>query len=97
MLCLLWMLGKILWDFWRELRSLPHGEAGDTRFILEGMVAVMAAMLITGWFELNVGDSEVLLLFLALVGCGYSAITLRKSARSSVDLPAESRLPHPAH
>ena len=34
----------------------------------------MLATLVVGLFELNLGDSEVLLFFLGLIGCGYAAM-----------------------
>jgi O-antigen ligase len=72
MLALMWMLGKILWDFLRALRRLPPGES-DARFLLHGGVAVMLAILVAGFFELNLGDSEVLFMFLTVVAAGYTA------------------------
>ena len=72
MLALMWMLGKILWDFLHALRRLPPG-ASDARFLLHGGVAVMLAILVAGFFELNLGDSEVLFMFLTVVAAGYTA------------------------
>ncbi len=73
MLILVWMLGKILWDFLSALRRLRPGP-NDERFILHGAVAVIIGTLISGIFELNLGDSEVLMAFLAVVACGYLAV-----------------------
>ena len=72
MLVLVWMLGKMLWDFRRAARALPPGPS-DERFILHGAAAVVVATLISGLFELNLGDSEVLMTFLAVAACGYVA------------------------
>jgi putative inorganic carbon (HCO3(-)) transporter len=71
-LALLWMLGKILFDFLRQIRKLPPGRS-DARFVLHGGVAVVVATMIAGFFELNLGDSEVLTMFLIVAGCGYIA------------------------
>ncbi|HLJ14138.1 MAG TPA: O-antigen ligase family protein [Bryobacteraceae bacterium] len=72
MLALLWMLGLILFDFVRALKKLaPKSEA---RFVLHGGIAVTVAILIAGWYEVNLGDSEVLAAFLSVVGCGYFAV-----------------------
>ncbi len=38
-----------------------------------GAAAVVVATLISGLFELNLGDSEVLMTFLAVAACGYVA------------------------
>ncbi|HTS46485.1 MAG TPA: O-antigen ligase family protein [Bryobacteraceae bacterium] len=76
---LFWMIGKILWDFARALRGkLAVTEA---RFVLHGAIAVILAILAEGFLEYNLGDSEVLTLFLAVVGFGYVA-------REAVDLGA---------
>ena len=73
LLALLWMLGLILRDFSRALRKLPPGPS-DARFVLRGGIAVVIAILIGGIFEHNLGDSEVLMMFLATVSCGYLAV-----------------------
>jgi O-antigen ligase len=72
MLVLVWLLVKILFDFLRALRRIPPGP-NDARFVLHGAVAVMISILVSGVFELNLGDSEVLTLFLAVVAAGYVA------------------------
>lgn len=72
MLALMWMLGIIVRDFIRGVRRTPG--PGDARFILQTGVAVMIATLVVGFFELNLGDSEVLTQFLVVVACGYVAI-----------------------
>ena len=73
MLVLMWMLCKIGWDFARGLRALPPGRS-DRRFLLQGGLAVLFATLSAGLFEHNLGDSEVLTMFLAVVACGYLAL-----------------------
>ncbi len=72
MLMLVWLLVKILFDFLVAIRRLPPGPS-DARFLLQGAVAVVLAIMIAGMFELNLGDSEVLAMFLVAVGCGYAA------------------------
>jgi putative inorganic carbon (HCO3(-)) transporter len=70
MLALMWLLGKVLYDFIRHVRSA----SGDTRAILHGAIAVMIAMLLVGYFELNLGDTEVLTIFLVTAACAYVAV-----------------------
>jgi putative inorganic carbon (HCO3(-)) transporter len=71
MLVLMWLIGKILWDFATSLRGkLASTEA---RFVLHGAIAVILAILAEGFLEYNLGDSEVLTLFLAVGGFGYVA------------------------
>ncbi len=78
MLMLLWMLVQILFDYARALRRLAPGR-GDQRFLLQGGLACVIATMVSGLSELNLGDSEVLTVFLVVVACGYLAA--EKSAR----------------
>jgi len=73
MLILMWLLFEILFDFWRGLRALPPGRS-DRRFLLHGGIAVVLATMAEGFVELNLGDSEVLTMFLVVVACGYVAL-----------------------
>ncbi len=72
MLALVWLLVKILFDFLSAVRRLPPGPS-DAKFLLHGCVAVVLAIMVEGVFELNLGDSEVLMMFLVAVACGYVA------------------------
>jgi putative inorganic carbon (hco3(-)) transporter len=73
MLMMLWMLGQILWDCLRRVWRLPPGRS-DLKFVLHGAVAAVVATMIAGCFEYNLGDSEVLTMFLVVVGCAYAAM-----------------------
>ena len=73
LLVLLWLLGRMLYDFGTALRALPPGRT-DARFLLHGGVAVILAALAEGFFEYNLGDSEVLTMFLVVVACAYRAV-----------------------
>jgi len=66
-----WLIAKILWDFARGLRRKPASP--EARFILHGSIAAILALLAEGFAEYNLGDSEVLTLFLAVVAFGYIA------------------------
>ncbi len=72
MLMLVWLLVKILYDFLAAVRRLPPGP-GDAKFILHGAISVVLAIMVAGIFELNLGDSEVLTMFLVVVAAGYVA------------------------
>ncbi|MEO8052583.1 MAG: O-antigen ligase family protein [Acidobacteriota bacterium] len=80
LLVFLWLMGRILWDFWRGLRALPAGR-DDRRFLLHGGIAVVIATLLDGVTNVNLGDSEVLTMFLVVIACGY--IALEKEAVST--------------
>jgi len=68
---LLWFFGRILFDFFGALRRLPTGR-GEARWILHGAIAVTIGVMVAGWWEVNLGDSEVLALFLTVIACGYA-------------------------
>jgi putative inorganic carbon (hco3(-)) transporter len=72
-LALVWMLLQMWYDFWRGARKLPPGR-NDARFVLHAAAAVVIAVILEGFFELNLGDSEVLAMFLAVTGGGYAAL-----------------------
>lgn len=61
------IFARALWDFGLGLRRGPR----ETRWILHGAIAVTIAMMIGGLYEKNLGDSEVLVMLLAVIGCGY--------------------------
>ena len=73
MLVMLWLLIRIVVDFRRGLRGLPPGR-DDRRFLLHGGIAVVLAVLAEGFVEYNLGDSEVLTMFLVVTACGYLAL-----------------------
>ena len=80
MLALMWMMGQALADFIRTLRRLP--KEAEERWVLHGAIAVTIAVLLGGYFEVNLGDSEVLGMFLAVIGCGYVAVLSGRTAES---------------
>lgn len=72
MLAMVWMLVQPLYDFSRALRRAPPRP--ESRWILHAAIAAVLAILAGGYFEKNIGDSHVLVLFLAVVGSGYAAV-----------------------
>jgi putative inorganic carbon (hco3(-)) transporter len=81
-IALFWMIGKILYDFVRGIRRAGANPAA--RAILHGAIAVVIGMLAVGFYEVNLGDSEVLFTFLAVVTCGYIAVDAVTGARGSI-------------
>jgi O-antigen ligase len=71
MLALLWLIGQALLTCIRGLLKAPSD--AEARWVLHGAIAVTIAVLFSGWYELNLGDSEVLGLFLAVLGVGCAA------------------------
>jgi O-antigen ligase len=78
---LLWFLFRALYDFARALRRAP--QETETRWVLHGAIAVIIAMMVGGYFEVNLGDSEVLALFLGVIGLGYAAVSRLGAERDS--------------
>ena len=72
-LVLMWLLLKTLFDFGMGLRGLPPGRS-NRKFLLHGGIAVVVATMVAGFFEVNLGDSEVLTMFLVTVACGYLSL-----------------------
>jgi len=73
MLFMMWMLGQVVYDCRRGLRGLAPGPS-NRRFLLHGGIAAILATLAEGIFEYNLGDSEVLTMFLVVVSCSYLAL-----------------------
>ncbi len=73
LLIFLWMIGQMLVDFSRGIARSPAGRS-DRRFLLHGAIAVILAVLVEAFVEVNLGDSEVLTMFLVVVACGYLAL-----------------------
>jgi putative inorganic carbon (hco3(-)) transporter len=69
---LLWMFGQALLDFAQALRTRTIPVEG--RWVLHAAIAVILAFLVSGYGEVNFGDSEVLAMFLSVMGCGYALI-----------------------
>jgi putative inorganic carbon (HCO3(-)) transporter len=60
-------------DFRRALGTLPPGRS-DRRFLLQAAIASIGGTMVSGVFEKNLGDTEVLTMFLAIVCLGYLAV-----------------------
>jgi O-antigen ligase len=65
-LALFWFLFQTAWDM---IRMNPP--AGG-RFVKHAVLACLIGILVGGWWEHNLGDSEVLGALLSVIACGYS-------------------------
>jgi putative inorganic carbon (hco3(-)) transporter len=83
LIVLLWLIGKALKDFYQG--TIRHPRNPDLQFALHGGIAVIVAVLLEGFFEYNLGDSEVLTLFLTTIACGYLALSFAADPRLSPD------------
>ena len=61
---------RVLWDLGRAVRRTT---SPDAKFVLHAALATVIGVLIGGWWEVNLGDSEVLSVLLAVLGGGYAA------------------------
>ncbi len=83
LLALLWTIGWALFDFALALRRLASD--AEERWVLHAAIAVIASVLVSGFFSWNLNNSEVLAMFLAMMGCGYVAMW---QARARLEKPA---------
>ncbi len=74
LLCVLWFIGLAVYDFSKALLTLRHGGRSQELFILHGAIAVTIGILVGGIYEYNLGDSEVLMMFVTVLALGYAAI-----------------------
>ena len=75
------LLVMMFLDFRRTALRLPAGRS-DAKMILHGAAAVVVAIMVSGLFEHNLGDSEILTMFLAVMAAGYTGVDdARKSQR----------------
>ena len=72
-LALLWLLFRVLGDCRAALARVPRGR-DDDRFMLHATVAATLAVMVVGCFDLTLGDSEILAVYLAIVALGYGAV-----------------------
>ena len=73
MLFMMWFIGWTLWDCLRATRLAAN--PSTELFLLHGTVAVVLGILVGGLFEYNLGDSEVLMMFVCVVSLGYAAVS----------------------
>ena len=69
------LVAFVLLSWGRLLAALRSTGAGrtDRRFVLLVAAAAVPGILVSGWWEVNLGDSEVLGSFLAILACGFVA------------------------
>jgi len=74
-----WMV-RALWDGWRFFRCARDAEDGEKSLAL-ALFLMLAALLLNGLVEYNVGDAELVLLYGVILGC--SAAGFRRRCVSS--------------
>lgn len=68
------LLGFILaaWAYLMAALRRTTAAEEDRRFVLAAAIAIVPGILVGGWWEVNLGDSEVLGCFLSALGCGLA-------------------------
>jgi O-antigen ligase len=74
LLCVLWLIGLSAYDFARALYYRSPTQRSERLFVLHAAVAVILAILVEGAFEYNLGDSEVLMMFVTILALGYAVV-----------------------
>lgn len=70
---ILWLIVLAVWDYVQGIRRLGRLRSQQL-FVLHGAIAVVVGVLVGGIFEYNLGDSEVLMMFVSVLGLGYAAL-----------------------
>jgi putative inorganic carbon (hco3(-)) transporter len=73
LLFIMWLIGMTIWDCSRAILRVGRARSQEL-FILHGTIAVIIGILVGGLFEYNLGDSEVLMMFLSVLALGYAAV-----------------------
>jgi putative inorganic carbon (HCO3(-)) transporter len=69
----LWFIGETVWDCAKGIRKLGK-ERSPQLFVLHGAIACAIAILIGGLGEFNLGDSEVLMMFVSVIAIAYAGL-----------------------
>jgi putative inorganic carbon (HCO3(-)) transporter len=90
---ILWLIGQTIWDCALAILVSRRDGPSQTLFALHGTIAVTIGILVGGIFEYNLGDSEVLMMFVSVVGLGYAAVYHSKVAHrpDALDLPVRAQ------
>lgn len=74
LLFVLWFIGMALYDCVRGVIAITRRGRSQELFILQGAVAVTIGVLVSGFWEYNLGDSEVLMMFVTVIALAYTAL-----------------------
>lgn len=72
------IIGFFLWATWKIIQAAGHASE-ERKWMLHGIAAFSIGILVTGVFEHNLADSEILMLALGLVTVGSSVAANRDS------------------
>ena len=86
LLIMMWLIAKLFYDLQQAARKTSRAQG---KWVLYGAAASIIAVLAEGFFEYNLGDSEVLTMFLAAVSCGYAVKWAAEGGDAAVCAPQE--------
>jgi O-antigen ligase len=72
-LMILWLLARVIWDH-RKALAQPPPRRSDRCFVLRATVAATIGVTVMSCFDLTLGDSEILAVYLAIAALGYRAV-----------------------
>jgi O-antigen ligase len=72
-LMILWLLARVIWDHRKALAQLAPRRS-DRCFVLRATVAATIGVTVMSCFDLTLGDSEILAVYLAIAALGYRAV-----------------------
>ena len=85
-LIVIWLFAQVLVDMRRGLLAVPPGRH-DRRYLLHAAISATLAIAVLGCFDVPLGDSEVLAVYLAMLGIAYRGLP-----QSSLCRPREGNL-----
>jgi len=68
------LIGMLVWDCFHGILRLGR-QPSQELFVLHAAIAVTIGILVGGIFEYNLGDSEVLMMFVSVIGLAYAALS----------------------
>jgi O-antigen ligase len=68
------LIGMMIWDCFRGILRCGRTRSQEL-FVLHAAIAVTIGILVGGIFEYNLGDSEVLMMFVSVLGLAYAALS----------------------
>jgi putative inorganic carbon (hco3(-)) transporter len=68
------LIGMMIWDCFRGILQCGRTRSQEL-FVLHAAIAVTIGILVGGIFEYNLGDSEVLMMFVSVLGLAYAALS----------------------
>jgi O-antigen ligase len=91
----LWLITRVILDLVHWKRKVMNPEE---QFMINGTIGIVISLFVAGMFEYNYGDTEIKMLFLALITLPYAwhAHAVLANGRSRQEAPVQMAEPAPA-